>query len=131
MDPPRRGQRLGWTLGWLGGFVWVLILTVVMLVQGLWLQGLIGLAICIVAVVTIQLWAPWRHPTTRYRSLMLPIYALFALSVVWGVWAVGDPAEFGIHGAWSLLILLPVFLPLLTAGRYRWQDGETEPESHG
>ena len=43
----RRGEKLGWTLGWCGGFVWVVILAIVAWVQGKTLHAAAGLAIVI------------------------------------------------------------------------------------
>jgi hypothetical protein len=120
----RRGEKLGWIGGWLGGFVWVLILAVVFLVQGRWLEAAVGLLLVAVACLTVVLSSPWRHPKTRYRVLMIPVYALFFLSVAWGVWATEDPRRMGFNSWWALLLVLPVLSPLWTAGSRRWEDGD-------
>ena len=119
----RRQEQIGWIGGWLGGFCWVLILSIVLFVQGKTIQAGIGLLITCVAGVTIVFLSPWRHPRTRYRRLMVPIYVLFLAAVAWGVWSLGDPRQMGIHSWWSLLLLLPVLMPLWTAGNRRWEDG--------
>ena len=121
----RRQEKLGWTGGWLGGFLWVVILAVVFFVQGRWIQGAIGLLIAGIACVIIPWVAPWRYPNTRYRALMIPIYLLFFVAVAWGVWSLGDPRQMGLNSWWALLLLLPVLTPLWTAGNRRWEDSDT------
>lgn len=118
----RRGEKLGWTLGWSGGFVWVPILAGVAWAHGKALQAVMGLLLAGVAGTLIRSLAPWRHARTPYLKLMLPIYGLLAMGVAWGVWAAGDPRKLGINGWASLLTLLPITLPLWLVGRRRWED---------
>ncbi len=118
----RRQEKLGWIGGWLGGFVWVVILAVVFLAQGRWIAGATGLAIAGVGCAAVFLGAPWRHPGTAYRVLMVPVYVAFFGAVAWGVLALEDPRQMGIHGWWALLLLLPMLAPFWTAGNRRWDD---------
>lgn len=119
----RRGEQLGWTLGWLGGFVWVLVVAILQWLEGRTLHALAGLAIAAVAVTAIVGLAPWRHPQATYRSLLLPIYVVFFGAVAWAVWALGGPRAMGINGWWSAFLLWPLLLPLMLTGNRRWQDG--------
>jgi hypothetical protein len=119
----RRGERGGWILGWSGAFVWVLILAIVSLLKGDLLSAVFGGGLAAIAVAAILILAPWRHPTKPYWRLMLPLYVLFFLAVVWLVWDAGGPGALGLS-AWSLFLLLPLFLPLYLAGRRRWIDTE-------
>jgi len=115
----RRGEKIGWTAGWLGGFIWVLALAVVMVLQKKHAQGLLGLALAGAAAVAVVRITPWRFPKAPYWKLMLAPYGLFCLSVVWGVWAFG-----GLRGAgltwWNLLWLAPLLLPIVGSGRRTW-----------
>jgi phosphatidylserine synthase len=120
----RSGEKLGWVLGWSGGFVWVLILSVIVLAQGEPERAALGLAILGAAVTSILLFAPWRYPAVSYRRLMTPIYILFFTAVAWGVWALGDARQMGITGWWSASLLLPLTIPLWVLGGRRWQDGD-------
>lgn len=120
----RRQEKLGWTGGWLGGFVWVLILALVMFAQGHWGRGVLGLFIAGAACTSILAASPWRYPKTQYRVLMAPIYLLLFAAVGWGVWAFGDPRRMGINSWWTLLVLAPTLTPLWVVGRRRWEDGE-------
>lgn len=122
----RKGERIGWVGGWLGGFVWVLILSAELVVRGETLPAIIGLLICAAGSSAIVFLAPWRHPRTSYRLLLIPIYVLFFCSVGWGVWALGGPRQMGINGWWSLLLLMPILMPLWIVGDRRWEDGETQ-----
>jgi len=123
----RKQERIGWIGGWLGGFVWVLILSVMFLVQGRIFQAGVGLLIGCAACVTVVYLAPWRHPQTRYRKLMLPIYLLILVAVAWGVWSLVDLRQLGINSWWTMLVLLPALIPLWTAGDRRWSDDGERP----
>ena len=118
----RAGEKAGWSVGWAGGFLWVGILAVVFLVQGNMLAGLAGLALVAVAAVAIRAFAPWRHPSTPYWMLMLPLYGLLGLSVAWAVMAFGAE-ETGLTG-WSLLAFLPLLIPFGSVGGRRWREGD-------
>ena len=120
----RKHEKMGWILGWLGGFIWVLILSVVFFVQGKILEATLGLAITIGACVTIIFFSPWRHVRTTYRRLMAPIYVLFFTALAWGVWTLGDQRQLGINGAWSVLLFLPIMMPLWSVGSRRWEDSD-------
>ncbi|MEZ5501043.1 MAG: hypothetical protein R3E77_16625 [Steroidobacteraceae bacterium] len=117
----RKQEKIGWAGGWAGGFVWVLILSVVLAARGETLKAMIGVLVCIGALVAIKYLSPWRHPRTPYRQLMLPIYAVFLGAIAWGIWSFG-PRELGLHGWWSLLLLLPLTMPLWLIGDRRWED---------
>lgn len=122
----RTGEKIGWTAGWLGGFIWVAILSVVLLFQGKWLQGLLGMLLTAIAVVVIVSFAPWRFPSTRYWKLMLAPYTVFFLSVPWAVWAYGGVEPLGLNW-WNLLWILPVLIPLGSLSNRRWADSNAQP----
>ena len=120
----RKQEQIGWVCGWLGGFVWVFIQSIVFLVQGRVIQAGIGLLVFCAALAAILLLSPWRHPQTRYRTLMVPIYLLVFAAVAWGAWSLGGLRQIGIHSWWSTLTLLPALLPLWITGGRRWRDGD-------
>jgi Na+-driven multidrug efflux pump len=123
----RKGEKIGWTAGWSGGFIWVVILSVMFFFQGKMIQCFTGLALCAAAFALIVLCAPWCHQTTAYWKLMIPIYALFFLTFGWAVWAFGGLEGSGLHW-WCLLWVLPALIPLGTLGRKTWSsdDGHTD-----
>lgn len=118
----RRQEKIGWIGGWLGGFIWVLILAIIFFVQDRIVQASTGLLIACAAFAIILFFSPWRHPRVLYRLLMTPIYLMFFVAIAWGVWAWGDLRQMGINSWWSILILLPIFLPYWTVGKRRWDD---------
>lgn len=122
----RRGEKIGWTFGWFGGFLWVGILAVVFLAREKWLAGILGLALLGVALIVLTVFAPWRRPTTPYWKLMLPLYAVLGVSIVWAVQAFGGMKTSGLRW-WNLLWLWTLLIPLGTAGRKCWRDGEADP----
>ncbi len=117
----RTGEKIGWLLGWMGGFIWALILSLVWLAKGRLPQAGVGLLVFAVAVGLIVLAAPWRHPEIQYWKLMLPVYAMFALTLFWAVWSAGGLAQLGLQ-RWSGAWVLPALLPFATVGRRRWKD---------
>jgi len=117
----RRGEKLGWTLGLLGGTAWMFILAAYAFFAGDWRIGALalGAGLCVVEFV-IQL-APWKHPGTQYWKLFLPPVAVMILAAgVLMVWAGHglSPLE------WAPALLVGVFMCLATGiGWRRWEDG--------
>jgi len=117
----RSGEKIGWSAGWSGGFIWVIILSVMFFFQGKPVQCFSGLALCAGAFALIVICAPWRHPATAYWKLMLPIYVLFFASAGWALWAFGGLDGSGLHW-WCFLWILPALIPLGTLGKKKWSD---------
>ena len=117
----RKREKIGWIVGWLGGFIWVLILSIIFFAQGKIMHSCLGLLVTCIAIVVILFFSPWRHPRVLYRRLMVPIYSLFFMAVAWGVWALGDIRVLGINSWWAILILLPILTPFWTVGNRRWE----------
>ncbi|NLI83242.1 MAG: hypothetical protein GX443_16380 [Deltaproteobacteria bacterium] len=126
----RRQEKAGWTLGWLGAFLWVPIVSVVFLFQAKWLRGAGGAGVFAIAAASIVGAAPWRHPSTPYWKLMLFPYACFTLSVIWAVWAFGGFTALDLNW-WNFLWMLPMFLPLGILSRRKWTDAEVVPDGSG
>jgi len=124
----RRGEKVGWTVGWLGSFCWVFIFSVLWLARGRLLAGGVALLIVAVAVALIVALAPWRHPRTRQWKLLLPIFLVLAVSVAAAVHFEGGLTATGMKW-WSFLWVIAIFLPLLSYGARCWQDGEPYPPS--
>ncbi|MBV5310851.1 hypothetical protein, partial [Chromatium okenii] len=123
----RRGEQLGWKFGWLGGFIWVAVLSGVFFWQGKWLESASGVLLSITAIAAIHKFAPWHYPTQPYWKLMLAPYSLMGASIVWAIWVFGGITANDFN-AWSLLSLLPLLIPFGTLSRRTWVDGE--PPSH-
>lgn len=119
----RRGERLGWTLGWMGGFLWVAVLAAVTLARGRPGAAAAGLALLAAGMALVVLLGPWRHPATPYWKLMLPIYAVFFAAVAWAVWVFAAAWRRDL-GGWNAFLVLPILLPFGTIGRRRWRDHE-------
>ena len=117
----RRGEKTGWLLGWSGGFIWALMLAVILLVQGKAAEGAAGVLLTAVAAVTIVLSAPWRHPDTRYWQLMLPLYLVFFAALFWAIWASDGFPGLSLN-AWSVFLLLPLLAPFFTMGKRTWRE---------
>ena len=105
----------------MGGFIWVVILSVIFLVQHRVVQGLLGLALASVAVALIFYSAPWKHPDTPFWKLMLPIYVALFVTIAWAAWSYDGLDKLGLSG-WSVFLVLPLLIPFATVGRKRWTD---------
>ena len=121
----RKGEKIGWTAGWLGAFIWVAGLAIFFLFQRKWLQGFLGLILIIGAVFSIIFLSPWRHPKTHYWKLMIGPYGFFLASVVWLVWAYGGVKAAGFDW-WTLSWLLPLLIPFGILSQRRWIDFEAQ-----
>ena len=117
----RKGEKAGWTWGWLGGFIWVAALATLFFFQGKCGPGWAGIALVALAVAAILCCAPWRFPRTPYWKLMLAPYAVFLLSAVWAFWGFGGFKESGLNW-WNFLWLASILSPLLILGRRKWSD---------
>jgi len=126
----RSGEKIGWTAGFLGGFIWVAALSVLFFIQGEALKGALGLLITSGAVASVIFFSPWRHPLTRAWKLMLVPYLLFAASIVWSVMAYGGFEKLGLNW-WNCLWLFPMLLPFWTGGCRKWTDGEAGAKREG
>lgn len=124
----RRGEKIGWTAGWTGGFIWVFILSIVFLLQQKISQGMSGMLLTIVAVVSIVFFSPWRFPSTPYWKLMLVPYGIFLLSIVWAVWSYGGLASAGLNW-WNSMWMLSLLFPLAGLHNRKWADSAVQPDS--
>jgi hypothetical protein len=117
----RKGEKMGWIGGWFGSFLWFLVLSVLWVVRGKVLAGLLGLGLFVLAGILIFLLAPWRYPQTRYWKLMLPLYVLLIGAAVFCVGIEGGFKAAGLD--WFLLLwILPVMMPLVSLGRRCWKS---------
>lgn len=121
----RQGEKIGWVVGWYGGFLWVALLAILFLGQGKRMEGLTGLTLVVFAGLAIHVFAPWRHPKTLYWRLMIPPFVVLFGTVVWGVWAYGGLEANGLDG-WSFFLFLPLLLPFGSVGKKRWHEEEKE-----
>jgi hypothetical protein len=117
----RTGEKIGWSAGWLGAFIWVAAQAGIFIFQGKTTEGLLGTLLVIVAVLGVLFFAPWRHPLTPYWRLMLMPYGVFLAAVVWAILSYGGMKEAGLEW-WTLLWLLPMMIPLGSLSRRRWLD---------
>ncbi len=108
----------------MGGFVWVFILSIILFFRGNPADGIIGLVLMCTAVVLILTTAPWKHPTTLYWKLMVPVYIVLLGSVAWAIWSFGGIDALGLNW-WNTLWILLLLIPFGTIGNRRWSDSDT------
>jgi hypothetical protein len=115
----RRSEKIGWIGGWLGGFIWVVLLSAVWIVQNKISNGALGIILFTVAVILIFRFAPWKHPDTKYWKLMLPIYLQFFISIALSIYLYGGLKIVGLNWM-SFFWLIPCFIPFVTMGNRKW-----------
>jgi uncharacterized membrane protein YfcA len=119
----RRGEKLGWTLGGLGGSLWMIPVSILSFWSGRFVFGLVGLGLFALAVTSVVYLAPWRHPRVRCWRLLLPCCAVVALAGILLLGVEGSPYVRRL--LWGQVPLMMVFAsPLSPVGRLRWQDRE-------
>ncbi|MCP4358219.1 MAG: hypothetical protein GY796_09420 [Chloroflexi bacterium] len=117
----RKGEQIGWIGGWLGGFLWLGLLSVVWLFQGKIGDGILGVVLFVAAIITIIMTAPWKHPNTKYWKLMLPIYLLFIASIALCIHLYDGLGSLGLN--WMAFFwVIPCFIPFVTAGNRTWNS---------
>jgi len=117
----RKGERIGWIGGWLGGFIWVGLLSAVWIFQNRSSNGMLGIALFIIAIILIIALAPWRHPNTKYWKLMLPIYLLFLISIAVVIYLYAGLRNGGL--SWiSFSWLIPSLIPFVIIGNRKWNS---------
>ncbi len=121
----RMGEKIGWAAGWTGGFIWVLVLSMVFLFQGKIEQGILGMVLVGAAVFIIFHFSPWRFVSTHYWKLMLAPYGIFFLSIAWAIWSYGDLGAIGLN-LWNLLWLIPMLTPFGVLSKRKWTDSTTQ-----
>jgi hypothetical protein len=121
----RTGEKIGWTAGWIGGFIWVFALSLVFLFQHRIEQGVVGVILTGVSVVAIVFFAPWRFPQTPYWKLMLAPYALLFACVAWGVWSYGGLRAAGWNW-WDFWWLAFLLMPLGSLHKRTWANSGAE-----
>lgn len=119
----RKGEKWGWAGGWMGGFTWLLLLSIILLVKGKILVGLIGFCLFTLAIIFIFAFAPWKHPKTKYWKLLLPVYLVLIFSASLFILFEGGLKAVGLNW-WSLFYLAPCFIPFATMGSRSWKDGD-------
>lgn len=117
----RRGMKIGWFIGWLGGFGWYGLLSAYWLFQNKLSEGLIELLIFIISILVIQMATPWKHPDTKYWILMLPLYFLFFSSYIFSVYLIGGIEYLGLNRI-TLSPVIPSLLPLFIIGNRTWDS---------
>jgi len=124
----RRGEKFGWIGGWLGGFVWLALLSIIWLFQNKINEGMIGLAVFIVAIIVISMTAPWKHPTIKYWKLMLPIYLLLFSTIILSIYLYGGLETIGLKWT-SIFFIVPGLIPLVTVGNRTWNSSTKQDNS--
>ncbi len=125
----RIGEKIGWIAGWAGGFIWVLLLSIIFFSQGKTEQGIIGIALIGASALIIFFFSPWRFPSTHFWKLMLAPYTIFFLSIAWAVWSYGGVNAIGLNW-WNLMYLLPMLTPFGVLSKKKWSDSAKTVNTH-
>lgn len=115
----RRGEKIGWIGGWLGGTLFFPIGAVVWLSCYNIPAATIALMVYIGFVSLAFTITPWKYPQTKYWKLLLPYYLLLivgtALLLMTGFHNIQGSFKY-----FSAFYLLPAVLPFFTVGEKTW-----------
>ncbi len=114
----RRGEKIGWTGGWIGSFIWVIALGVVWIFQGNLTDGIIASILFAFSIILVVKLSPWKHPKIKYWKLMVPIYTVFLIAAIFGVYVLNgfDDLSKIQYGLW----IFPCFTPIFILGNKKW-----------
>ncbi len=115
----RKGEKIGWIAGWFGGFIWMILLSIIWIYQNKIIEGISGIILFTIAIILVFILAPWKHPNTKYWKLMLPIYVLFFISVALSFYSFGGLKSSGINWM-SFFWIIPCLIPFATVGNLKW-----------
>ncbi|HOO90260.1 MAG TPA: hypothetical protein PLA74_05500 [Syntrophales bacterium] len=119
----RRGEKIGWIVGWFGSFLWVCLLSVIWLFQNRMIDGIMGIILFVIAITAIIAITPWRYPDTQYWKLMLPMYVLFFLAIALCIYRYGGLENTGLQ--WTAFFwIIPCLVPLIIIGRRTWNGND-------
>jgi hypothetical protein len=122
----RRGEKWGWTGGFLGSSLWIAVMGIVLLYRGDVAAGLVAFALYGASLALLFLLLPWRNPDRSMGLLlagtMAPIFAAIGLTIYYYFVRV-DPLVAGVQPLSFLWIT--VFIPLFFRfGKRTWNEGE-------
>lgn len=115
------GPKIGWIGGFLGGSLWLLLLSLVRLAQKDLVGGLLGLLMYLVCLGCLFALRPWKYPHTRlwklYTATMAPLLVAAGLFCWREV-----PLEISLNGlAQVVSLVFLLFLPVLLHGHKTWE----------
>lgn len=119
----QRGPKLGWTLGGLGGLIWMALLAVIFLADGMVKAGLLGAGFFLAGCIYLIVFAPWRHPETPLWRIYLGLIGILILAALVLLYSWIQHTGENVAFSWFFLPgLLPLLFPVFTFGRKTWQD---------
>ena len=124
MNMSERGPRLGWTLGSVGGILWIGLLGGVLIHKGDAIGGWGGIGIFAIGLVYVFAAAPWRHPDTKFWKIYLGLLVILygaAAFLIWR-WLPFEPDANWMQRLPLLSCVLPLLVPLFTLGNKTWDQ---------
>ena len=81
-----------------------------------------GFALCGIILFLVFFFRPWRHQSTQFWKLYLPVAAVLILTVFFIIWRYKthvDPSE---NAGIAFVGVIPLLSPVLILGKKRWKD---------
>ena len=93
-------------------FIWIIPFSIVWFLEAYYSYGVFGLTESIIALVCINLFAPWRYPDTKLWKLLIPPYIFFVLSIMFLLYVYTGFDSFSQiqYGIWLIPCLVPFFI---------------------
>lgn len=118
----RRGPRIGWVGGFIGGTFWMILAALVLLVKGDLVGGLVMAAAYGLCLLGLKIGLPWRRPDTTLWKLYLLVLAPMAAGGAFFFLRFHYRLHPLDNQYWLPLLIVPFLIPLLTMGQKTWRQ---------
>lgn len=116
------GPRIGWTIGGLGGMLWLPALAFVAWNQGQTLVATVDLLVLMAGIAYLWTFAPWKRPDTRFYCLLGGLFAILALAGLFNVFTLISQGEWGFDNLWWLFFIVFLMVPGANYGNKTWRE---------
>ncbi len=116
----QKWMKLGWLSFAIAEVVWIVPFSIIWLIHGKYIFGIMGILLFCIALFLISAFVPWKYPNTKFWKLLIPPYAMFIMSIILLLYVLTgfnnlDDIQYGV---W----LIPCFVPFFSLGYRTWNS---------
>jgi hypothetical protein len=119
----QKWMKLGWFSFVVAGVIWIIPFSIIWLINGKYVFGIMGITLFCTAFLLIKAFVPWKYPNTKLWKLLIPPYAMFIISILLLLSVLTDFHDFAEiqYGFW----IIPCFVPFFIFGCRTWNSINT------